>query len=296
MGLGVRILLERSEGEMPTTTDYVSSVSMLPTVEFLELVAKKQWDSTVSYGLGISTIVPMFHSTTNSEWLCLNTEAEFLNSPIGTVSIKNPFAYTRPESSPVYVGYNDISIPSAKANKAKSLYLFRIDEDGINEVIMVSNYDKKPDNVTTAPPLDCFSRECMTWFSSDVDWFTGFGVSSQSLASFVVDDNGIILTKSSDILSGVIPESVTTVDYTNIQVINTVSKSSPWVSIQLSTGVQFLNSASDDINLLFVYSVDKDNDSLVAFAYGYTTPITSSLEYDLIESQVYFDKNEIIIL
>jgi hypothetical protein len=25
MGLGVRILLERSEGEMPTTTDYVSS-------------------------------------------------------------------------------------------------------------------------------------------------------------------------------------------------------------------------------------------------------------------------------
>jgi hypothetical protein len=174
--------------------------------------------------------------------------------------------------------------------------LFRIDEDGINEVITVSNYDKKDRNVTTAPPLDCFSRECMTWFSSDVDWFTGFGVTSQSLASFVVDDNGIILTKSSDILSGVIPESVTTVDYTNIQVINTVSKSSPWVSIQLSTGVQFLNSASDDINLLFVYSVDKDNNSLVAFAYGYTTPITSSLEYDLIESQVYFDKNEIIIL
>jgi hypothetical protein len=296
MGLGVRILLERSEGEMPTTTDYVSSVSLLPTVEFLELVAKKQWDSTVSYGLGVSTIVPMFHSTTNSEWLCLNTEAEFLNSPIGTVSIKNPFAYTRPESSPVYVSYSDISIPSAKANKAKSLYLFRIDEDGINEVITVSNYDKKDRNVTTAPPLDCFSRECLTWFSSDVDWFTGFGVSSQSLASFVVDDNGIILTKSSDILSGVIPESVTTVDYTNIQVINTVSKSSPWVSIQLSTGVQFLNSASDDINLLFVYSVDKDNNSLVAFAYGYTTPITSSLEYDLIESQVYFDKNEIIIL
>jgi hypothetical protein len=28
MGLGVRILLERSEGEMPTTTDYVSSVSL----------------------------------------------------------------------------------------------------------------------------------------------------------------------------------------------------------------------------------------------------------------------------
>jgi hypothetical protein len=112
----------------------------------------------------------------------------------------------------------------------------------------------------------------------------------------VVDDNGIILTKSSDILAGVIAESVTTVDYTNIQVINTVSELTPWVSIQLSTGVQFLNSASDDINLLFLYSVDKNNDSLVAFAHGYTAPITTALEYDLIESQVYFDKNEIVII
>jgi hypothetical protein len=281
---------------MPTTTDYVSSVSLLPTVEFLELVAKKQWDSTVSYGLGISTIVPMFHSTTNSEWLCLNTEAEFLNSPIGTVSIKNPFAYTRPESSPVYVGYNDISIPSTKANKAKSLYLFRIDEDGINEVITVSNYDKKDRNVTTAPPLDCFSRECMTWFSSDVDWFTGFGVSSQSLASFVVNDNGIILSKSSDILAGVIPESVTTVDYTNIQVVNTVSTFTPWVSIQLSTGVQYMGSEDDKANILFLFSVDKDDDSLVAFAHGYTAPAKAFTGYNGIETRVYFDKDEIIII
>jgi hypothetical protein len=295
MGLGVRILLERSEGEMPTTTDYVSSVSLLPTVEFLELVAKKQWDSTVSYGLGISTIVPMFHSTTNSEWLCLNTEAEFLNSPIGTVSIKNPFAYTRPESSPVYVSYSDISIPSAKANKAKSLYLFRIDEDGINEVIMVSNYDKKDRNVTTAPPLDCFSRECMTWFSSNVDWFTGFGVSSQSLASFVVDDNGIILTKSSDILAGVIPESVTTVDYTNIQVLNTVSELTPWVSIQLSTGVQYMGSEDDKANILFLYSVDKDNDSLVAFAHGYTAPI-STVDYNMMITDISFNSEDTITL
>jgi hypothetical protein len=296
MGLGVRILLERSEGEMPTTTDYVSSVSMLPTLEFLELVAKKQWDSSASYGLGISTIVPMFHSTTNSEWLCLNTEAEFLEAPIGTISIKNPFAYTRPESSPVYIGYNDISIPSAKANKAKSLYLFRIDEDGKNEVIMVSNYDKKPDNVTSAPPIDCFSRECMTWFSSDVDWFTGFGVTSQSLASFVVDDNGIILTKSSDLLSGLITKSVTTVDYTNIQVVNTVSTSTPWVSMQLSTGVQFVGTEDDKANILFLFSVDKDNDSLVAFAHGYAAPVKVRWGYDNIESQIYFDTSEIIII
>ena len=293
MGLGVRILLERSEGEMPTTTDYVSSVSMLPTIEFLELVAKKQWDSTVSYGLGISTIVPMFHSTTNSEWLCLNSESEFLESPKGTISIKNPFAYTRPESSPVYIGYNDISIPSAKANKAKSLYLFRIDEDGKNEVIMVSNYDKKPDNITSAPPIDCFSRECLTWFSSDVDWFIGFGVSSQSLASFVVDDNGIILSKSGDILSGVISKSVTTVDYTNIQVVNTVSTFTPWVSMQLSTGIQYLGAEEDKANILFLFSVDKNDDSLVAFAHGYTSPTVQS--YDKIVTDVSFNSGIIII-
>ena len=296
MGLGVRILLERLEGEMPTTTDYVSSVSMLPTLEFLELVAKKQWDSDVSYGLGISTIVPMFHSTTNSEWLCLNSESEFLESPNGTISIKNPFAYTRPESSPVYIGYNDISIPSAKANKAKSLYLFRIDEDGKNEVIMVSNYDKKPDNVTTAPPIDCFSRECLTWFSSDVDWFTGFGVTSQSLASFVVDDNGIILTKSSDLLSGLITKSVTTVDYTNIQVVNTVSTFTPWVSMQLSTGVQFVGTEDDKANILFLFSVDKDNDSLVAFAHGYTAPVKNNMYYDRIILDVLFSDDEIVII
>jgi hypothetical protein len=136
----------------------------------------------------------------------------------------------------------------------------------------------------------------MTWFSSNVDWFTGFGVSSQSLASFVVDDNGIILTKSSDILAGVIPESVTTVDYTNIQVLNTVSELTPWVSIQLSTGVQYMGSEDDKANILFLYSVDKDNDSLVAFAHGYTAPVKMRASYDNIESQIYFDSSEIIII
>lgn len=280
---------------MPTTTpDYVSSVSLLPTLEFLELVGKKQWDSTVSYGLGISTIVTRFHSTTNSEWLCLNTEAEFLESPIGTISIKNPFAYTRPESSPVYVGYNDISIPPAKANKAKSLYLFRIDEDGKNEVIMVSNYDKKPDKVTTAPPLDCFTRECLTWFSSDVDWFSGFAVSSQSLAPFIVGDDGIVLTKSEDILAGIIESSTAAIPHTNIQILNTISGVMPWVSIQLATGVSLIDT-EDKASILFLYSVDKDNDSLVSFAHGFTAPVGQGLSYDRILTEVSFTSETIII-
>lgn len=284
---------------MPTTTDYASTVSMLPTVEFLEFITKKQWDSNVSYGVGISKIIPRFHSTTSSEWICLNSESEFLQSPIGTVSIKNPLSYTRPESSPVYVAYEDesIIIPATKLSRAKSLFLFRIREEN-NEVITVSNYDKTGKNVTTAPPLDCFSRECLTWFSSDVEWFTGFGSSSQSLASLVVGDNGIILSKSNDILAGVIPDSVTTVDYTNIQVVNTISTLTPWVSIQLSTGVEFVNieGENSDANILFLYSVNSNSDSLVAFAYGYTSPINSYLAYDRIETQIYFDSSEIIIL
>jgi hypothetical protein len=294
MGLGVRILLERSEGEMPTTTDYVSSVSLLPTVEFLELVAKKQWDSTVSYGLGISTIVPMFHSTTNSEWLCLNTEAEFLNSPIGTVSIKNPFAYTRPESSPVYIGYNDISIPSTKVNKAKSLYLFRIDEDGKNEVIMVSNYDKKPDNVTTAPPLDCFSRECLTWFSSDVDWFFGFGNMGSSFTELATSDSIVITDKSSDILLTVVnsskipPETIFA---------DTPSETSPFVSVEIGTQVYYQASAPDytNINSVFLFSVNDKNDSVVAFSSYYTSP-KSSIDYESLIVDVSWDSTEIIII
>jgi hypothetical protein len=112
----------------------------------------------------------------------------------------------------------------------------------------------------------------------------------------VVDDNGIILTKSSDILAGVIPESVTTVDYTNIQVVNTVSTFTPWVSIQLSTGVQYMGSEDDKANILFLFSVDKDDDSLVAFAYGYTAPGKQGFLYDIIETQIYFDTSEIIII
>lgn len=280
-----------------TNPSYISSVSLLPTVEFLELVAKKQWGSTVSYGLGISTTVPLFGSTTNSEYLCLNSESEFLTSPVGTLSIKNPFVYTQPESSPVYIGYGNLSIPSAKLSRAKSLFLFRIGDDG-NEVITVSNYDKKQNNITTAPPIDCFSRECLTWFSSTVDWFTGFGVSSQSLASFVVDDNGIILTKSSDLIPTIIDNSTASLPYTNIQVLNTVSSMTPWVSLQLSTGVNYISQPelTNQANILFIYSVDSNADSMVAFSYGFTAPLSQGVSYDMIITDISFSSEDIIII
>ncbi|MFM6206961.1 hypothetical protein [Planktothrix sp.] len=276
-----------------TSPDYVSSISLLPTVDFLEYIAKKQWGSEASYGVGFSPIIPEFYSTTNSEWLCLNSESEFLTSPLGTAAIKNPFSYTRPESSPVFVALNDLRVKPTQIKNAKSLFLFRIGDNG-NEVISVSNYDKNSDNTTTAPPLDCFSRECLSWFSSDNDWFTGFGYSSQTLISLIVNNEGVITVKSDDILRGIIDNSTTEIPHTNIQILGSVSTLSPWVSIQLSTGVSLINT-EDKANILFLYSVDKNNDSLVSFAYGYTSPVGQGINYDKIVTQVSFNSEIIII-
>jgi hypothetical protein len=259
-------------------------------VEFLELVAKKQWDSTVSYGLGVSTIVPMFHSTTNSEWLCLNSESEFLTSPQGTVSIKNPFAYTRPESSPVYISYSDISIPKNKINGAKSLFLFRIGEGG-NEVVTVSNYDKKPDNVTTAPPLDCFSRECMTWFNTNNDWYIGLGLNDNSISTLLNNGSVIVDDSSKNILNDIITSS-SIIAPSTVELLELPSTDSPYVSIYFGGGIIY---KGDEINTLFLYSVD-DNDSLVAFA-GQFTNNQTSVSYGFLEVEIGFQssQNNIII-
>lgn len=277
---------------MPTTTDYASTVSMLPTVEFLELVAKKQWDSNANYGVGISTIVPLFYSTTNSEWLCLNSEAEFLQSPIETVSIKNPLSYTRPESSPVYVAYEDkgISIPATKMSRAKSLFLFRIGESK-SEIITVSNYDKTDKNVTTAPPLDCFSRECLTWFSSDVDWYVGFGNLTASLTELIVNEDGAIENKSEDILdviTGNISLPHSTIDA------QIPSTSTPYVILRMGTRIYYEDTISS-INTVFLFGVNSDKDSLVGFADYFETPKTK-VDYESIVIGVSYDCQEIIII
>lgn len=240
-----------------TTTDYVSSISLLPTIEFLEAIAQKQFNSGVNFGVGFSTITPLFFSTTNSEWLCLNSEAEFLVSPQGTAAINNPFSYTRSESSPVFVALDDVSVSPNKINNAKSLFLFR--EIGTKtEVIAISNYEKTSDNVTTAPPLDCFSRECLSWFPSTTEYFFGFGSMAGSLNKLIVDDNGIILTKSEDILGSMISGSTQPCPHSNIQVMGTVSTLTPFVTIQLASPIEY---SGDDFNLLFLY----DSNSIAAF-------------------------------
>jgi hypothetical protein len=146
--------------------------------------------------------------------------------------------------------------------------------------------------------LDCFSRECLTWFSSDVDWFTGFGVSSQSLASFVVNDDGIILTKSSDLLETIIENSTASLPYTSISILNTISELTPWVSLQLSTGVSYISQPelTDQANTLFIYSVDSNADSLIAFSYGFTAPLSQGISYDMIITDISFSSEDIVII
>lgn len=285
------------ENDVGTNPFYIPVISLFPTLDFLEYIAEKQFGTQSSYGVGVSEIIPMFFSTTNSEWLCLNSEAEFLSSPLGTIAIKNPFNYARPESSPVYVSYGDIRISSSKLAKANSLFLFRLTGDQ-SSVIVASNYNKKLENITTAPLLDCFSRECLSWFSFDVDWFTGFGYSSQSSASIIVGDEGIILTKSSDILSTIIDNSTASISHTDISIINTISTLTPWVMLQLSTGVSYSTfpGLSNQANNLFLYSVDSNNDSLVAFCHNYTAPLNQGISYDTIITNISFNPEDIIII
>ena len=266
-----------------TSPDYISSISLLPTVDFLEYIAKKQWGSEASYGVGLSTITPLFYSSTNSEWLCLNSESEFLESSLGTKSIKTPFGYTRPESSPVLVSFNDLSIPSNKIAKAKSLFLFRIGDNG-NEVISVSNYDKNSDNTTTAPPLDCFSRECLSWFNTSIDWYIGIG--SDTLESLDVDGNIAIVSKSEDILNSLITSS----SKVPTEVSNKPSSDSPYVSVVFGTGIVYQGEA---INSLFLYSVDED-DSLVAFAEQFKGQ--TSIDFAFLDIEISFQSNQIIII
>jgi len=271
-----------------TSPDYVSSISLLPTVDFLEYIAKKQWGSEASYGVGFSPIIPEFYSTTNSEWLCLNSESEFLTSSLGTKSIKTPFGYTRPESSPVLVSFKNLSIPLNKIAKAKSLFLFRIGDNG-NEVISVSNYDKNSDNTTTAPPLDCFSRECLSWFSSDNDWFTGFGNFSGSLSDLILDKEGVIITKSEDIINSLNYSTTQAISHTSIDFYEPTTLA-PYAFIRFGTGVIF--EPQPDINTVFLFTVNGD-DSLVSFAHQGlgTSPINATIELS-----ISFKSTDIIII
>lgn len=278
-----------------TTTDYVSSVNLLPTIEFLENVSRTQWTTDTSYAIAFSTAPYRFFSTTNSEWVCLNSESELLGSKFGTASIKTNFNSSRPDSSPALLSFNDLKIPVKSVKNAQSVFLYRNDGQ-TEEIILNANFSKSGDNQTSAPLLDCFSRECMSWFSSEADYFIGFGSMSSSLSELIVNDDGVIISKSEDILSSLIPESTQSCPYTSIQIINTVSSLTPYVTIQFSTGVEYINTESTpNPNIIFLFSV-KNSNSLVSFAGQYTAPQLTELSYSSIETKIYWQNQEVTII
>ena len=268
-----------------------SSISLLPTVEFLEAIAQKQWSTDADYGVGFSTTPARFFSTTNSEWLCLNSESEFLEAPLGTISIKNPFAYTRPESSPVFVAFNNLSIPTGKINGSESLFLFR-EIDGEQQILLASNYDKKPENITTAPPIDCFSRECLSWFPTTTEYYIGFGTTTGSITHLIVDEDGVVTTKSEDLLEFIIPFSTKPCPHSSIQVTGTVTTETPFVTLQLSTVVEYVyTETTPTTNLLFLYG----SDSVVSFCYQFTSPQLNVI-YDKLVTEISWNNTDIVII
>lgn len=264
-----------------------SSVSLLPTIEFLEQIASVQFGTESSYGIGFSKLKPEFFSTTNSEWLCLNSESEFLTSSIENVKIKNPFEYSRNDSSPVHIAVNELSVKSNVLSDTNSIFLYRL--NGKNqEIITVSNYDKNPDNITTAPPLDCFSRECLSWFGSDIDWFVGFGDISGSLNKLEFGDNVIVISKSENILSSLIEGSEISCPYSNISVLGSITTLSPFVNIQFSTSAEY--NQTPNYNCIFLYN----SDNIVSFACQFEEPQRAS--YNTIDLNISFSNDDIIII
>lgn len=272
-----------------------SSVSLLPTVEFLDAIAHTQWRTDADYIIAFSTVPAQFYSTTNSEWICLNSESELLSSRFGTALIESNFSYTRPESSPTLIASNEINIPDKQLNSARSLFLYRSDGE-TEEIIFNSNFSRNGRNQTTAPLLDCFSRECMSWFPSSSDYFIGFGSLAGSLTELIVSEDGVIINKSEEILSGLIEGSTQAIAHSSIQ-FTAATTETPFVLIQFGSDVEYIdidNESTPDPNILFLFST-QENDSLVCFAYKYTAPQATSLTYDSIGTKVSFYQDIIII-
>lgn len=284
---------------MPTTTDYVSSVSLLPTTDFLNDIAHRQWATESDYFIGFSPVQLNFFSSANSEVICLNSESELLSSEYGAIKLSNPFAHSRPELSPILSVYQKGKY-LALSQKPTSFFLYRLEEDKTKSVILASNVKDNPEDTTEAPPLDCFSRECMTWFSSDTDYFIGFSSYSDNLSGIgsIADGSSIAATTpSSDILSNLIDYSTASISHTSIQVVNTASMIEPFVRIQFCTGVQYsVTSTSPDPNILLLYGVNSQNDSLVSFVHDFGSKTSGDILLGAVTVEISWNPENIVII
>lgn len=270
-----------------SSTDYASTITLLPTIEFLEYVNAQQMRDLE---IGFSPIIPQFFSSTNSEWLCLDSSSEFLKSPTQKIKIDSSKTELINDQALYLFSADGKTIKKT----AKSAFLCR-STGTQKEVLLIGNFTPNGKNQTTAPPLDGFSRQCLSWFSSEVDYFIGFGSIATSLQLIEHEGDAIATSKSEDILEGLIPQSTQPCPYTSIQVVNAVSTNSPYVTIQFSTGVEYIATESTpSFNVMFLFTVE-DDDSLVSFAHYFTSP-QSVITYDKIKTTVHWDTQKVIII
>lgn len=280
---------------MPTTSDYAyaTSVSLIPTTEFLDKIARSQWATENEYYVGFSPVELDFFANSSSEVICLNLEADLLSSGYSDIKIKNPFAYSRPESSPVLSVYQS-SRYLAPSQKPNSIFLYRLTESKNKEIILASNCDKNP---TEAPPLDCFSRECLSWFNSETDYFIGFGSYTEGIATIAEGDSIAVSALSNEILEGIIDFSISSISHTSIQVVDTVSPITPYVKIQFCTSAEYtLSETSPNPNFMLLYGIGSTGDSLVSFVYDFKGNATEDILFGEVTVQVSWNPEDIVII
>lgn len=118
-----------------SATDYASTITLLPTVEFLEYVNAQQMKDLE---IGFGTAIPRFYSSTNSEWICLNSVSEFANLP--TYPIKNSTTKTELTSDALFL-FSSTAKTTKTLGQSKSVFLCR-NTEGEKDILLISNLGK----------------------------------------------------------------------------------------------------------------------------------------------------------
>jgi hypothetical protein len=347
MGLGVRILLERSEGEMPTTPDYVSSVSLLfrvrsqcqqrgfeiamddfenagnltiteivffPTVDFTRMIWGTQAESGTLTLLGST---PTFYTTTDiytsptyytqSGFLLLSTDCEIVTLTASAT------ATAKVETSATLPGF----IQSIKG-KIKG----RTSSKGVSFVNSDSTVSLFASENMIAPSKDSLEKLTLKIFNTANDWYLGLAsfpdlvISSTPDSLQAVSKNDvffIVQSTSSDILehSVLVGTDTATIacfyQYKQTDISIEYIETSACYQANYSNA-SFVGGKSDILgDVLFLFSANAENDSIVSHAAQFTAPMLlrgmdsestnkDVLEYNNFDIEVKFGWREIIII
>lgn len=265
------------------------NLTLIPTIEFLEYVSEINFSTENEYYIGFSTYPAEFCSTTNSEFLCLNDEKSLLSSIIKSFKITEKFKNQFNETIPILTTLNGLKILDKNIESSQSVFIYKSNGES-EKIILNSNFNKDNENITTAPLLDCFSRECSEWFNSKVDWFIGFGTTNETLPVLVDDNNAIILSKSDEILNFLIIDSKKQINHTSIN-FTPPTESTPFLTIEFCTGIEYIRTDTiPDCNILFIFN----SNSIVSF--GGNVEKNDFHYYDSVKTKIYFENEEVIII